>query len=269
MNSMDHVDRTARPRLLVSVRTPTEVFAALEGGAEILDVKEPALGSLGRARASVVRAARAAAPQAVAVSAALGDSAGPGHLGGQTWRLEAAALPQRAARETPVAALLRLVAAGAGLLKVGTARMDTGSVDKTLRQLVEACSEVAEEGREVRLVAVAFADDREGAVGPAELADVAARAGCSGAMLDTLSKGHSILALLGDPFLRRWVAGVRDRGLLCGLAGSLSLGDVPSAAALAPDVIGLRGAVCRGGRTGHLSGELVRAARRALEGVEQ
>ena len=36
-------------QLLVSVRSPAEALAALEGGAALIDVKEPARGSLGRA----------------------------------------------------------------------------------------------------------------------------------------------------------------------------------------------------------------------------
>ena len=38
------------PQLLVSVRNATEAAAAVLGGADILDVKEPANGPLGRGR---------------------------------------------------------------------------------------------------------------------------------------------------------------------------------------------------------------------------
>ena len=39
----------SQPSLLVSVRCVDEVAAAIEGGAEIIDVKEPSHGSLGMA----------------------------------------------------------------------------------------------------------------------------------------------------------------------------------------------------------------------------
>ena len=37
------------PRLLVSVRNAEEALMAVRGGADIIDVKEPSKGSLGRA----------------------------------------------------------------------------------------------------------------------------------------------------------------------------------------------------------------------------
>src|SRR5437867_1331389 len=43
-------------QLLISVRSVAEAEAAIAGGAEIIDIKEPARGSLGRADDAVVRA---------------------------------------------------------------------------------------------------------------------------------------------------------------------------------------------------------------------
>ena len=40
----------------------------------------------------------------------------------------------------------------------------------------------------------------------------------------------------------------REAGLLCALAGSLRASDVPRLRELAPDIVGFRGAACRGGR---------------------
>lgn len=64
-------------RLLVSVVSAEEARAALAGGADIIDVKDPRAGALGapspRVLAEVVDAVGDAAP----VSVALGDSPGP------------------------------------------------------------------------------------------------------------------------------------------------------------------------------------------------
>src|SRR5205807_1071510 len=60
-------------RLLVSVRSPDEALAAIKGGADIIDVKEPAHGPLGRADAAVWRAVREAVPPSIPVSVALGE----------------------------------------------------------------------------------------------------------------------------------------------------------------------------------------------------
>lgn len=64
------------PQLLVSVRNSTEAAAALEGGCQILDVKEPRQGSLGRATNEVIEDIKAIGRTAgVPVSAALGELA--------------------------------------------------------------------------------------------------------------------------------------------------------------------------------------------------
>jgi uncharacterized protein (UPF0264 family) len=61
------------PQLLVSVRSAAEACAALEGGAALIDVKEPSRGSLGRADARVIREVTAAVGDRRPVSAALGE----------------------------------------------------------------------------------------------------------------------------------------------------------------------------------------------------
>src|SRR4051812_39902678 len=61
------------PGLLVSVRSPQEALAALAGGADIIDVKEPANGSLGRAEDDVIRAVVDVVAGRRPVSAAMGE----------------------------------------------------------------------------------------------------------------------------------------------------------------------------------------------------
>src|SRR5438045_3731812 len=60
-------------RLLVSVRSAGEVAAALGGGADIIDAKEPSRGSLGPVEQSVLRDINASVPTSVPLSVALGD----------------------------------------------------------------------------------------------------------------------------------------------------------------------------------------------------
>jgi uncharacterized protein (UPF0264 family) len=230
-------------RLLVSVARAEELPAALAGGARVLDVKDPARGSLGTACPEIVRLARAMAPSGVAVSAALGDRLPRG-------RGEADALGTLG---------LELARAGASFLKIGLAGAE--GLARTGRALFELRARLAGAGVNAAVVAVAFADDlAPGAIRPADLPALAAGVGLAGAMLDTLAKGRSILDLMSEPALRDWIAAVRGAGLLCGLAGSLTLEHLSRAAALGPDVVGVRGAVCEGGRTGRLSEELVRRA---------
>src|SRR5687768_1630805 len=67
-------------RLLVSVRSAEEVAAALAGGADIIDAKEPARGSLGPVTPAVLAAIAACTPASVPLSVALGDGTGRGEL---------------------------------------------------------------------------------------------------------------------------------------------------------------------------------------------
>src|SRR4051812_30438336 len=63
------------PGLLVSVRSAAEAEAALAGGADLIDVKEPARGPLGRADDAVIDAVVASVAGRRPVSAALGELA--------------------------------------------------------------------------------------------------------------------------------------------------------------------------------------------------
>src|SRR5437764_164367 len=61
-------------RLLVSVRGPVEACAALAGGADVIDAKDPACGALGAVSAERLAAIRRTVGAARPVSAALGDA---------------------------------------------------------------------------------------------------------------------------------------------------------------------------------------------------
>src|SRR2546428_12902686 len=61
-------------RLLVSVADPSEARAALEGGADVIDAKQPRRGALGPVRRDVLAAIRQVVGAARPVSAAPGDA---------------------------------------------------------------------------------------------------------------------------------------------------------------------------------------------------
>ena len=66
------------PRLLVSVRSADEAEAALTGGCDILDIKEPALGAMGMAALATIAATVSRVRElksSVPVSVALGETA--------------------------------------------------------------------------------------------------------------------------------------------------------------------------------------------------
>src|SRR5262245_29817612 len=63
----------SRPGLLVSVRSADEARAALVGGADLIDIKEPSRGPLGPAEPEVIDSIVAAVAGRVPVSAAPGE----------------------------------------------------------------------------------------------------------------------------------------------------------------------------------------------------
>lgn len=230
-----------RMRLLVSVTDAAEAAEATAGGAQIIDVKDPGAGSLGRAPADWVQAIRGVTPPRLPVSAALGD--GP---------FEAQAVAE-AARV--------LSDSGAQYVKVGlrdTTRSAALAVLRAVRERLPAS---------VGLIAVAFADaQRARCLLPAELTAVAEAARAQGCLLDTAIKdGRGLLEWLDEAALGAFVADCRTRGLLCGLAGSLTAADVPRVAAIDSDIVGVRSAACVGDRVhGRVSRERVAALARLM-----
>jgi uncharacterized protein (UPF0264 family) len=229
-------------RLLVSVTDAAEAAAATAGGAQIIDVKDPGAGSLGRAPAEWVQAIRSVTPPQLPVSAALGD--GP---------FEA---------RTVAEAARVLSSSGARYVKVGL-RDTTASAARAVLGAVRDQLPIG-----VGLIAVAFADaERARCPLPAELTAVAANAGADGCLLDTAIKdGRGLLAWLDERALSVFVADCRARGLLCGLAGSLTAVDIPRVASIDPDIVGVRSAACVGDRVhGRVSRERVAALARLLQ----
>src|ERR1700674_2286493 len=67
-------------RLLVSVASATAVSAALAGGADLVDAKDPRTGALGAVPAAVLREIHAAVGGVRPVTAAIGDAADEGAI---------------------------------------------------------------------------------------------------------------------------------------------------------------------------------------------
>jgi uncharacterized protein (UPF0264 family) len=113
-----------------------------------------------------------------------------------------------------------------------------------------------------RLVAVLMADRAPDFGVIAKLA----KAGFAGVMLDTADKSSGALPdVLDAKTLADFIAQAKSHGLSSGLAGSLRLKHIAVLVALAPDVIGFRGALCDGGRTAALNVTHVRAVRGAID----
>jgi uncharacterized protein (UPF0264 family) len=225
--------------LLVSVANPADAAAALAGGADLIDAKDPAAGALGAVTPEMLREIQATVAGARPVTAALGDAADEDEV-------------ERAARE--------FAAAGAFFVKVGFAGI--GSPARAVALAAAAVRGAGSRG----VVAVAYADaGRAGNLSPAALLDVAARADARGLLLDTADKtGPGLCALQSPLALARLVADAHSAGLFVAMAGKLEEGDLRVVRDAGTDIAGVRGAACLGGRTGVTSAERVRRLRAAM-----
>jgi len=234
-------------RLLVSVRAGDEAAAALAGGADIIDAKEPGRGSLGPVSPEVLLAIAAGVPGPVPLSVALGDFTEPDAV-----RLAVAGvkLPGR-----PAPAYLKLGFAGE--------RSEAG-VSSLVAAAIDAAAAMA--ARPI-VVPVAYADhENAGSAAPEGVLRAALAAGALAFLLDTCVKdGRGLLEWIALERLRELSANARSAGILLAIAGSLDIAALDHLVGIA-DVIGVRGAVCRGGREGSVEAALVRRMRNRLGG---
>ena len=205
-------------RFLASVTSVAEAETALAGGADIVDCKDPGKGALGALPPQTVGAIVRAVGGRRPVSAVTGD------------------LPMLP--DVVVNAAQEMAATGVDYIKAGLFAGEGRP----------ACiSALAPLAARHRIIGVLFADgDPDFALLP-----LLAASGFAGVMIDTAGKGAGrLLTHLGMPALDAFVKSCKMHGLMSGLAGSLEPPDVPRLVALAPDFLGFRGALCKGGARG-------------------
>jgi (5-formylfuran-3-yl)methyl phosphate synthase len=225
------------PLLLVSVRSAAEAEVALAGGASLIDVKEPARGSLGRPDDETVAAVLRCVAGRKPVSAALGE------------------LMDR----PPLFQLPGLSFAKWGL--AGCVR------NPHWRRELEAARGLLEaKGEGCRAVVAAYADWRRAeAPPPLDVCLHVCEQRWAVLLLDTWKKdGSTLLDWIGTAELGQfrtmcWASGVR-----IALAGSLGRRQLKALRNTAPDWFAVRGAACVRGQR---QGELDPAALKRLVGV--
>jgi uncharacterized protein (UPF0264 family) len=89
--------------------------------------------------------------------------------------------------------------------------------------------------------------------------DIMKDAGFTGVMLDTMNKQKgSLTELMAKMEIAQFVRQAKDRQLLCGLAGSLKVEDIPDLMPHKADYLGFRGALCQNHiRAGQLNKQAV------------
>jgi (5-formylfuran-3-yl)methyl phosphate synthase len=214
-------------RLLVSVTDAHEARVAVEAGVDIVDVKNPAEGSLGAPGPGVIERVRDVVPPERPVSAAIGDMPN---------------LPGTAAL-----AALGAARSGAAYVKVGlSGTSTTESAVAVLRAVRDAV-----DGR-AAVIAAAYADAERvsgGPLPPVAVVEAARRARVGGCLLDTAVKdGRGLFQWLTPGMLEALVAEGHAAGLEMALAGALRAEDLSLVRATGADVAAVRAAACRGGR---------------------
>lgn len=228
-------------RLLASVATPGEAMVAMAAGVDIIDAKDPGRGALGAIDSTTLQAIRAAVPPAIPLSATTGD------------------IPVEDI-ERIVNEIARVAAASVDVVKIGF--FGAGSAAGLIAALAARDDEAHAYGRRVAVLLADRAPDWNLVVRlPA--------AGFSGVMLDTADKtSGALLDVVSMHEIRNFITAARSAGLFTGLAGALRLRHIPDVRALGPDVVGFRGALCRGKeRTAHIDVDAVRQVRAALDGA--
>jgi uncharacterized protein (UPF0264 family) len=207
--------------LLVSVRSLPEARAALAAGAALIDVKEPAHGSLGRALDETIAAVLGGVAGRRPVSAALGELV-----------------------ENPAPY------EGRGLAYAKWGLADCAKFAGWRQRLDNAADRLAQADSGCRPVAVAYADWRRAAAPcPEAVAAFAFEHRFETLLIDTCHKdGTTLLDWLPVTEVRRLCHACQACGVRVALAGSLGFAEIQALREAEPDWFAVRGAVCRGGR---------------------
>lgn len=201
-------------RMLASVNSLEEAIIALQLGVDIIDLKQPALGTLGTLKIWQVSAIVAHIAHAKPVSTTIGD------------------LPMQA--DIIFNSVKEMANTGVDYIKIGFfPHQDWDAVIQKLATLTASS---------LKLIAVLFADQQP------DLSSIKlfSKAGFTGIMLDTMDKNQgSLVQVMPLTTLWHFVQTARQYQLLCGLAGSLRTADIPDLLPLRADYLGFRGALCK------------------------
>jgi (5-formylfuran-3-yl)methyl phosphate synthase len=221
--------------MLASVNSLSEAKLVLAENVDIIDLKEPALGSLGSLAPALVKQIVADINGKCPISATIGD------------------LPMQP--DLIFNAVKQMAGTGVNYVKIGFFASENKA------QVIDILAELA---HHINLIAVLFADTNP----DLSLIDKLKTAGFHGVMLDTQNKKiGSLTGVMAQADIQRFVELVKSRDLICGLAGSLTINDIPILQAYQPDYLGFRGALCnQNERAGRINIQSVQAIKHAIVG---
>jgi uncharacterized protein (UPF0264 family) len=223
--------------MLASVNSLTEALLVLNAEVDIIDLKQPEQGALGALEVADVKKIVAEIAGRCPVSATIGD------------------LPMQP--ELVFNAVKAMSETGVDYIKIGFFPGDDwqGTVNK-LAELT---------GQNHALIAVLFADTQFDFA----IISLLKVAGFKGVMLDTMNKkSGALLQVMSMAKIVGFIAQVKKLELMCGLAGSLRLEDIPVLLPNKVDYLGFRGALCQAGnRVGQLNKQAVMQIKESIQCV--
>ncbi len=254
-------------QLLVSVQSRNEALDAVRGGADIVDVKAPSRGALGRADTSVVESVIDAVSNQVPVSMACGELVD--------------------FRNQPVPASLRFAKIGLAGCVTHAIRFDAkelkpelpiangNKANRTDPASITRASGNPENDRwkqhwiqwndslpsQVRPIAVIYADAANAcAPDPLDIISFSQDLGCQGVLVDTFLKQESLSLFdwRSPAQIGQWIHLVHSADQFIAIAGSLGVDHLPQLSEMEIDVIAVRGAVCEHGRRSKICPQKVR-----------
>jgi uncharacterized protein (UPF0264 family) len=251
-----------QPELLVSVRSIDEFdLVVAVKGVDIIDLKEPKQGALSPSSIELWQAvARRSRPQTLLSN----DSSG-GHITDQCGAAPCYFLSAALGEFDQADQRVGQLPAAFRFAKMGPSGCDRPDL---LRRSWESIRQRLPKTTE--LVAVAYADCASaGVLPPMDVLRLAADSGMRRILIDTFTKdGRSSLDHLGIDGMREFAGAASQHGLWWSLAGSIGLPQIDqlATASIRPNCIGVRGAVCDGGRSQGLSARTCQELAQRLAG---
>lgn len=212
-------------KLLVSVVDQIEAEVSINGGADIIDVKNPKEGSLGANFPRVIRQVKYIMPKNLELSATIGD------------------LPNLPG--TASLAALGAAVSGVDYIKVGLFGVKTS--EEATKLMTEVVKTVKDYDSNLKTIACGYADFRSiGCINPLELPIVACDAEADGVLVDVKTKNGklNLFNFLNDKQLKNFVTQAHNLNLMAAVAGSLDTEDILRVQNFNADILGVRGAVC-------------------------
>ncbi len=229
--------------LMVSVQNLPEALEALEGGADIVDVKNLQEALVGSAHPHIVRDVREAIPLARHASVTLGVV--PNQIG-----------------------TVAMAVYTAGVLKATSVKVGFMNTEYDYAVETLLAARQALDGFDTKLIGSLFADNElYDGLDPHLMVKLAQEGQCDGYLIDTLTKdGRNLFDFLTETELRDMVFEGKELGVSTALSGHLRISDLDELARINPDIVGVRGPVCqKGDRTSGVHRDAVAEFKRQLE----